>query len=386
MRAEANSSSWVSAVIVALGIACAEFSTNVTAFLLPTLRDYFGTSNQLVSLSVACGLVGVGVSGLFYGIASDLLGRRKIYLTSLFIYLFGTLGMMVSKQFEWFLLARFIQGLGSGSAWVVGTALLRDQESCQIYRKQISFLHVTSGFVRGACPILGAVFLVWFGWQSNYAFLLCLALITLAFFYKQQAETINPKELSRKNIIQGAIDLRASSTFKKFLTIKVLCVIAIFIMLAKLPLILDQIEMESFYSGQLQGLMFGCFIVGTLLGEWGASRLSITQVIVAALALGIVASGLMLVNITLIFSLMAYGLCFVVWGMIFANATSQIVGAVASASGLACSVMMFFEMNLGGVGVYLSNQVSTPTFESCALPVLLLLGSALACGCYNYRH
>ncbi len=377
--------SWLSVITVALGIACAEFSTNVTAFLLPTLREHFVLSNHEVSWAVAIGLIGVGFSGLFYGVVSDMVGRRKIYLISLLIYMLGTLGMVLADQFEWFLMARFLQGIGSGSAWVIGTAILRDQAQDEVYRKQMSFLHVSSGVVRGLCPIVGAAILVGLGWSANYWLLVALACFTSFLFFCFQQETVELKVINKHAFVSRFVSLASSNTFKQFLIIKVLCVMAIFIMLAKLPLILDALAVSHQSAGNLQGLMFLCFIVGTLLGEWGVQRISLVKVMVLSLVMGLIASFVMLFNTSLMVDLMAYGLCFVVWGLVFSNATTQVVGARPEACGLASSLMMFLEMTLGGLAILVTNIGTNPTFVSCAYPVFILLALALWFGGYRYQ-
>ena len=375
---------WFSSVIVALGIACAEFSTNVTAFLLPTLEEFFSLSDHSVSLAVSVGLCGVGLSGLVYGISSDLLGRRKLYLVSLIIYFLGTLGMVYAKAFNFFLLARFLQGLGSGSAWVVGTALLRDQAQSDRYRQQISFLHVASGFVRGICPILGATLLLWSGWHASYWFLLGLASLTWCLFFLFQPETIQPTRPTRQVMLARWTALYQSQQFKQYLTIKVLSVVAIFIMLSRLPLILYDSHVPSFVAGELQGLMFFCFMLGTFLSERFVRYYTLLQVISAALWLVLLATSmLILLSESLPFALdiVVVACCFFAWGMIFANATSQVVGAIPIAAGLASSLMMFLEMVMGALGVMIVNYALEVNWVNTAIPVLCLSIFALWFGC-----
>jgi len=376
MNTNTSAASNLSVFIVALGIACAEFSTNVTAYLLPALRDHFSLTDHQVSWAVAMGLISVGVSGLGYGVCSDFMGRRKLYLVSLLLYGMGTLGMLLATSFPIFLLGRFFQGLGSGSAWVIGTALLRDLAQTHYYRQHISFLHVTSGIVRGCCPLIGALLFLGFGWRANYLLLLALSVGTWLLFFCFQQETKSAVVFSKQRLQSHWKSLQTSFSFKYFLIIKVLCVMAIFVMLAKLPLILNALGVSSLWSGKIQAMMFCCFVVGTLLGERWAKVMPLVTLILRAILSGLGACLVMSWSSDLIVQLLSYGVCFVVWGIVFANATSQIVGSRAEASGFASSMMMCLEMTLGG-GVVVVSGYFAPTFLTCSLFVGFLLAIAL---------
>ena len=110
MKASRHISIWLTSTILSCGVACAELSTHITAFLLPTLRDHFAVSDHMIALSLSMSLIGVGFAGLIYGLASDVFGRRKIYLLSMLLYTLGSGLVLCSDTFGYFLAARFIQG------------------------------------------------------------------------------------------------------------------------------------------------------------------------------------------------------------------------------------------------------------------------------------
>ena len=153
------------------------------------------------------------------------------------------------------------------------------------------------------------------------------------FSQKQLRRGINKQE-----VLQRFSWLKGSSLFKQYLLIKVLSAIAMFTMVGKLPLILDQLNVSATNAGQIQCAMIFGFVIGTLWGELWAKRSGIFPVTQWALVLVIVTSGFMVAfgsQVPLYLNLLAYGWCFIAWGFIFANAATQLVGAIPAASGLA---------------------------------------------------
>src|SRR5690348_3854552 len=62
-------------------------------------------------------LVGAVLGALFFGRLTDKLGRKKLFMITLTVYLLATIATAFSFNFYWFLLCRFITGAGIGGVY-----------------------------------------------------------------------------------------------------------------------------------------------------------------------------------------------------------------------------------------------------------------------------
>lgn len=161
-------------------------------------------------------LIGVAISQLFSGPLSDHLGRRKILLNCLLIFIVGAFVCAYSHLLQFLFLGIFIMGLGIGSAPVIGKAIIHD-----LYHKSgktALFLVLTSAFVVWAPAVamaIGGNVSHYFGWEFVFLLSGCLGvlgwLITLFNIPKQ----INPPahKASLKLILQNYLTVLSSFSF-----------------------------------------------------------------------------------------------------------------------------------------------------------------------------
>lgn len=148
-----------------------KFSGDIYIIALPAIATSLNTDRKHVQALVSLFLLGAAVSQLFAGPLSDQLGRRKILLNCIFIFVVGAFACSLSHQLLFLLSGIFIMGLGIGSAPVIGKAIIHD-----LYHKTgktALFLVITSAFVVWAPAVamaIGGNISHYFGWE--FVFLL----------------------------------------------------------------------------------------------------------------------------------------------------------------------------------------------------------------------
>ena len=148
-------------------------------------------SQSDVQLLVTLFLVGFGVSQLFYGPLSDAIGRRPVFLLGQGIYLIGTLMCILFTHNIWILvLGRLLQGLGSGSASVLGRSVLRDCYDGRELTKALSYVSVTASIMPVLAPVLGGWIAFYFGWEAVFVFVLSYLAATFVLGYYILPETM----------------------------------------------------------------------------------------------------------------------------------------------------------------------------------------------------
>lgn len=83
------------------------------------------------------------------GKASDLFGRRKIFLTGLVVAFIASLLAPFAPSFAWLLVFRIVQAIGTSMMVAVGMAIVR----IHVTEKQATALSVLSIFLSGAAAI-----------------------------------------------------------------------------------------------------------------------------------------------------------------------------------------------------------------------------------------
>ncbi|RRR75295.1 MAG: MFS transporter, partial [Candidatus Viridilinea halotolerans] len=117
-------------VLVALAIFVGAVDLTVVSAVLPKimldLNVALDTELGRASWVVTGYLLAYTVSMTFVGRLSDLLGRRRIYMASLVIFLIGSVQVAMAPSLNWLIAGRVVQALGAGALVPVSMALVSD--------------------------------------------------------------------------------------------------------------------------------------------------------------------------------------------------------------------------------------------------------------------
>ncbi|OJX81818.1 multidrug effflux MFS transporter [Magnetospirillum sp. 64-120] len=192
MAAEVNrpdpTSFKVTALLTGL-VAFGPVSTDLYLASLPDMGRYFGTSVEMVQMTLSVFLLGFAVAMLIYGPLSDRFGRRRVILGGVVIYVVGSLACMVAPTIEALIASRFLQAVGACCGPVVSRAVVRDVYPREQAAKVMSYMASAMALAPFVAPLLGGWFHTLFGWRSNFILLLLFGLILLAGTWRWLGET-----------------------------------------------------------------------------------------------------------------------------------------------------------------------------------------------------
>ena len=114
-------SRWHRRVIIALGITWIldGLEASLVANLAPTLRDVrtLGLSGSEIGLANTVYLIGQVVGALVFGHLTDRLGRKRLFLVTIALYLVATAASGLAPNYAVFLALRFLAGAGIGGEY-----------------------------------------------------------------------------------------------------------------------------------------------------------------------------------------------------------------------------------------------------------------------------
>lgn len=149
---------------------------------LPSFHD-IGQSLRATPLEVqqtlTAYLIPFAVMALWHGAIADALGRRRVILVSLVLYMVAVAGCAFATRIEHLWLWRALQGICAGAGIVVARAIVRDLYDGAAAQRLMSHITLMFALAPAIAPMIGGRLQEWFGWRSVFAFLIfaCGALL-----------------------------------------------------------------------------------------------------------------------------------------------------------------------------------------------------------------
>jgi len=138
---------------------------------LPTIGRDLGASEAATQSTVATFLAGMALGQVFYGPASDRLGRRAPILLGIAIFAAASIACALATSVEQLLIGRFVQALGACAGAVVSRAVVRDRFDHTETARMLSLMMLIMGLAPILAPLLGSLLLRFAGWPVNFWFM-----------------------------------------------------------------------------------------------------------------------------------------------------------------------------------------------------------------------
>ncbi|MEK3739501.1 MFS transporter [Paenibacillus sp. FSL H7-0941] len=154
-------------ISVGLGILLNPLNSSMVSVAIPRLQNVFQLDYTGVSWIIFSFYIASSIAQPVMGKASDLFGRRKIFLTGLVVSFIAGLLAPFSPNFGCLIVFRIVQAIGTSMMVAVGMAIVR----IHITEKQATALSVLSIFLSGAAaigPFIGGVIIHWWDWPAIF--------------------------------------------------------------------------------------------------------------------------------------------------------------------------------------------------------------------------
>jgi len=155
----------------------------------PSMAQIFNTDIGHIQISISVFFAGFAFGQLLWGPLSDKKGRKPMLYCGLLLFIVGATAIFFTSDIYVLWAMRFLQAFGGSAGIVIGRAIIIDlydkQKSVTIFSQQSQI----SGIAPIVAPLLGSIFLKFWGWNSSFAFLVIMGIITLFMVYRYVPET-----------------------------------------------------------------------------------------------------------------------------------------------------------------------------------------------------
>lgn|SRR3990167_6478258 len=150
---------------------------------------FFHATSILTKLTISSCLSGYAIGQLIFGFLSDVLGRKKMLIFGLIIFLIASALTFITTNIYVFIFVRFIQGLSAASASVITKVIIADN---YINYKKLEHGMIYFGIISAVppviAPVVGGYIAYFFGWQgafSIYILYSSILILLVTFFLKE---------------------------------------------------------------------------------------------------------------------------------------------------------------------------------------------------------
>jgi MFS transporter, DHA1 family, multidrug resistance protein len=252
------------------------FSIDTIFPAFPAMGASLGADKLAMQQTISVYLVAYAVMSLVHGPLSDAVGRRRVILGGLSVFVLASVGCALARDLPTMLAFRALQGLSAGVGLIVGRAVIRDVLQGDDAQRLMSQVSMIFGIAPAIAPIIGGWILGWSGWPAIFWFLVAFSLGLLAAAWAWLPETF-PREarqsLSGRRLLRDYLAIFRNPRFQRLAAAGAFNFAALFLYIASAPafvidlLRLNERQFAWFFVPMIGGMMLGAYTSGRAAGR-----------------------------------------------------------------------------------------------------------------------
>ena len=160
---------------------------------LPSMQDIgaaLRASPLQVQQTLTSYLLMFSVMSLWHGAISDAIGRRKVVVVTLGLFILASVGCVFASRIEHLWILRGLQGFSACAGVVVSRAIVRDMFQGPAAQRLMSHITMMFAIAPAIAPVIGGHLQTWFGWRSIFVFLVLFGSVLLFGIWRWLPETL----------------------------------------------------------------------------------------------------------------------------------------------------------------------------------------------------
>jgi DHA1 family bicyclomycin/chloramphenicol resistance-like MFS transporter len=270
------------------------FSIDTIFPAFPAMGADLGADKLAMQQTISVYLIAYALMSLVHGPLSDMLGRRRVILSGLAVFVLASVGCALSTDLPTLLAFRALQGLSAGVGLIVGRAVIRDVlhgDDAQRLMSQVSMIFSVAPAI---APVVGGILLGWGRWTLIFWFLVAFSVVLLLATWRWLPETLPPAARltsSPRRLLRDYAWIAMNRRFLRLALAGALNFAALFLYIASAPafvldlLGLDERQFGWFFIPMISGMTLGAFVSGRAAGRISGTRLAGIGFAVSAVAM-----------------------------------------------------------------------------------------------------
>lgn len=160
---------WRVVVPVGLGISVAPLDSSVN-ISLPDLASSFSVQMHSIQWVVIAYVLTYSCLLLSFGRLGDTVGHRRVFVTGMYLSMVALTACALAPSFEWLLLGRMAQGVGTALVLSTGPALMTLSFPAAERTRVVSQYALAFALAYAVGPLVGGVLVEHLGWPAVYGY------------------------------------------------------------------------------------------------------------------------------------------------------------------------------------------------------------------------
>ncbi|MBD9368644.1 multidrug effflux MFS transporter [Xanthomonas sp. XNM01] len=257
------------------------FSIDTIFPAFPQMAGQFAADKVAMQQTISVYLLAYALMSIVHGPLSDAIGRRKVILAGLVVFILASVGCALATDLPTLLAMRAVQGLSAGVGLIVGRAVIRDVLQGSDAQRLMSQVSMIFGIAPAIAPIIGGWMLGLGRWPLIFWFLAGFSLLLLAATWRWLPET-HPVDVRMpfkvKRLARDYVAIGTNPRFLRLAAAGALGFAGLFLYIASAPafvmelLGLGEREFAWLFIPTIGGMTIGAFVSGRVAGRWAPAR------------------------------------------------------------------------------------------------------------------
>ncbi len=248
----------------------------------PQMGAQLGADKLAMQQTISVYLLAYAFMSLFHGALSDALGRKRVIVGGLVVFILASIGCALSRDMGTLLFFRALQGLSAGVGYIIGRAVIRDLYEGDDAQRLMSHVSMVFSIAPAIAPIIGGLLLGWTGWTGVFWFLVGFSTLLLLTTWLWLPETHPPharQPLRAGQLARDYIGIASNGRFLRLAAAGALGFGGLFLYIASAPafvmdlLRLSEREFAWLFVPTIGGMALGAFASGRAAGRIRGERL-----------------------------------------------------------------------------------------------------------------